>query len=200
MTRRIGLAGAAASLVSAGAAMAKATTSLIEVRGRAGETQGTLQVAGQSFACALGRSGIIAAKREGDGGTPVGRFPLRELRYRADRIVVPTTGLAAFPLSLADGWCDDPGDPAYNRLVKLPYAASHETLTRDDHLYDALVVIGYNDSPAIAGRGSAIFLHVARGAPGAFEPTAGCVALSIDDLRKVLALCRPQTEIDIRLI
>jgi L,D-peptidoglycan transpeptidase YkuD (ErfK/YbiS/YcfS/YnhG family) len=180
--------------------MAKGDPTLIEVRGRPGETQGTLKVAGQNFACALGKSGIVAAKREGDGGTPEGRFPLRELRYRADRIAAPLTGLLTYPLAVTDGWCDEPGDPAYNRLVKLPYPASHETLTRDDHLYDALVVIGYNDAPARTGLGSAIFLHVAKKAGGAFEPTAGCVALPIDDLHKVLAVCGPGTEIDIRLI
>jgi L,D-peptidoglycan transpeptidase YkuD (ErfK/YbiS/YcfS/YnhG family) len=173
---------------------------VIVVRGKAGETQGVLTIGRQRFPCALGKSGIITAKREGDGGTPEGRFPLRELRYRADRIPAPKTALAAYPIAVTDGWCDQPNDPAYNRLIKRPYAASHEILARDDHLYDLLVVIGYNDAPARPGLGSAIFLHVANGGAGAFEPTAGCVALPLDDLLTVLAQCGPGTEIDIRPI
>jgi len=144
--------------------------------------------------CAVGRSGFSANKREGDGATPVGEFPVREVFYRADRIAKPPTTLPCRPLAKADGWCDDPADPRYNRPVALPYAASHEEMMRSDGLYDLVVVLGYNDDPVIAGLGSAIFLHVA--APD-FSPTEGCVALALADLQSVAAALKPGDRIRI---
>ncbi len=138
--------------------------------------------------CALGRGGIRADKREGDGATPVGRFPLRRALWRADRLTQPVTGLPIQPISPCDGWCDAPEDPAYNRPVTRPHPTSHEALWRDDGVYDVIVVMGHNDDPVVAGLGSAVFLHVAR--PD-WEPTAGCVALALDDLLAVLADCGP---------
>jgi L,D-peptidoglycan transpeptidase YkuD (ErfK/YbiS/YcfS/YnhG family) len=134
--------------------------------------------------CALGRSGIGTQKREGDGATPVGAFAMRRLLFRPDRETRPTTALPSAVISPGDGWCDAPTDRAYNRPVGLPYPASAEQLWRDDHLYDLLVVLAYNDDPVVPGRGSAIFLHLA--APN-FAPTAGCVALGRDDLLTVIA-------------
>jgi L,D-peptidoglycan transpeptidase YkuD (ErfK/YbiS/YcfS/YnhG family) len=133
--------------------------------------------------CALGRAGIGAQKREGDGATPIGAFVLRRVFYRADRMPPPQTVLPCQGITPSDGWCDAPNDPAYNRLVALPYPASTETLWRDDHLYDLLVVLGHNDNPVVPGQGSAIFLHLAS--PD-YAPTAGCVALGRDDLLAVL--------------
>lgn len=134
--------------------------------------------------CAIGRSGFSAGKREGDGATPIGSFPVRQVFYRADRVATPSTNLPCRPLVEIDGWCNDPADPRYNCRVTLPYAASHEEMTRKDELYDLVVVLGYNDYPVIAGLGSAIFLHVA--APD-FAPTEGCVALALSDLQAVVA-------------
>ena len=134
--------------------------------------------------CAVGRSGFSTNKREGDGTTPIGEFPVRAVFYRADRITRPPTKLPCRPLVEADGWCDDPADPHYNRPVTLPYAASHENMMRPDGLYDLVVALGYNDDPVIAGLGSAIFLHVA--APD-FAPTEGCIALALADLQAVVA-------------
>lgn len=134
--------------------------------------------------CALGRSGISPGKREGDGATPVGAFAMRQLLYRPDRESRPRTALPISAISSQDGWCDAPRDKAYNRPVHLPYPASAEQLWREDHLYDLLVVLGYNDDPVVPGQGSAIFLHLA--APD-FAPTAGCVALKRDDLLTVIA-------------
>ena len=134
--------------------------------------------------CALGRSGISDQKHEGDGATPAGAFPMRQLLYRPDRESRPTTLLPCATISAGDGWCDAPRDKAYNRLVHLPYPASAEQLWREDHLYDLLVVLGYNDDPVVPGQGSAIFLHLA--APD-FAPTVGCVALKRDDFLTVIA-------------
>ena len=139
---------------------------------------------GKERRCALGRSGIRRDKREGDGTTPAGRFPLRRVLYRADRLDRPVTRLPCRALAPDDGWCDDPADANYTRPVKTPYEASHEALWRDDHLYDVIVVLNHNDDPIVPELGSAIFLHVA--APD-FAATAGCVALPLPDLLALLA-------------
>lgn len=158
-----------------------------------GERTGTLEVAGHRFDCALGRSGIVGQKREGDGGTPAGLFPLRTLYFRQDRLAALATPLPSHSITPDDGWCDAPDDPAYNRPVRLPYPASAETMWRTDHLYDIVIVLGYNDAPAVPGAGSAIFFHLANEKDGVLQPTEGCVALRLDDMRTVLALCGPGT-------
>jgi len=145
---------------------------------------------GRPFRCVLGKGGVRAEKREGDGATPIGRWRLRALLYRPDRLAPPKTGLIARALAPDDGWCDDPADPNYNRQVKTPFAASHERLWRDDHVYDVIVVLGHNDAPPVAGMGSAIFMHVAR-PDGA--PTEGCVTLALEDLLTILETCDAET-------
>lgn len=142
----------------------------------------------QSVPCILGRGGVRRDKREGDGATPVGSFPLRRVLWRADRLAMPDTALPCQPIATDDGWCDDPDDPAYNRPVKHPYPASAERLWREDPLYDVIVVIGHNDDPVVPGAGSAVFLHVARADGG---PTAGCVAFARADLLRLLRDCGP---------
>ena len=135
---------------------------------------------------ALGRSAIAALKREGDGATPLGRFPIRQALYRADRMPRPRTRLPIHAIRDGEGWCEDPADRNYNRLVKLS-PRSADRLTRDDNLYDLILVLGHNDRPRVRGRGSAIFVHLAR--PG-YAPTAGCIALSRHDLLMLLAELR----------
>ena len=148
------------------------------------ESAGWARWGARRMRCALGKGGVRAAKREGDGVTPAGAFTMRRVLYRADRAAAPTTRLPIAPISSDDGWCDDPADAAYNRPVKLPYAARAERLWRADRLYDLVVVLGHNDTPPVAGAGSAIFLHVAA---ADYAPTEGCVALAADELRAVLA-------------
>ena len=135
----------------------------------------------------IGKAGLVAAskKREGDQATPVGRWLLRHLYFRQDRVGQPVCCLPKTPITPACGWCDDPASPAYNRHVTMPFAAGHETMWRDDGAYDLVVMLGYNDAPPVAGRGSAIFLHCI--APGKTS-TAGCVAVARDDLLRFLAL------------
>ena len=150
---------------------------------------GRFDLAGRSVRCALGKGGAVPAevKREGDGATPIGDWPIRRVLYRPDKLSKPRTSLSVAPIAPDDGWCDAPGDPNYNRPVRLPYPASHERMWRDDDLYDLVVVLGYNDAPVVPGKGSAIFLHVAR--PD-FGPTAGCIALSRADVLDLLAKAR----------
>ena len=153
---------------------------------------GVLVWQGRQIRAALGRSGVSADKREGDGATPVGSFPLRRVMFRPDRVARPETALPVRALEPDDGWCDAPGHAAYNRLVKVPFAASHEALWRDDGLYDVIVDLGYNDDPVVEGRGSAIFLHVARPDYG---PTQGCVAVALPELLWLLAGCDARTRL-----
>ncbi len=150
---------------------------------------------GEITRCAIGRGGIHLEKKEGDGVTPIGDWVLRRIFYRPDRISPPTTALPIAPIAIDDGWCDAPGDPRYNILIKRPYPASHEAMWRDDHLYDLVVILGHNDNPPIAGQGSAIFLHVAK---ADYSPTEGCVALPLDVLTNLLKSCRPGDRLSIR--
>jgi len=153
---------------------------------------GMARMAGRSFRCAVGRGGVSSAKREGDGATPIGTWPLRQVLYRRDRGMRPVTALQTTALRPADGWCDAPSDPNYNRMVRHPYPASAEHLWRRDSIYDLIVVVGYNDAPVIPGKGSAIFLHVAR--PD-YSPTAGCVAFSRRDLVTILGMLSPASRL-----
>lgn len=156
---------------------------------------GRLSWPGGSTRAVCGRTGVTDDKREGDGASPAGCFPLIAAFYRADRVERPRTGLPIRPLAPDDGWVDDPADPQYNRCVTLPYAASHEDMWRVDPLYDVVVVIGYNSNPVIPGRGSAIFLHVAQ--PD-FSPTAGCIAVDLTALIELLPRLGPRSTITIR--
>jgi len=154
-----------------------------------------LQVGANLYRCAIGIGGAHRVKQEGDGRTPVGNFGLRRLYFRPDRLMAPESGLQASPLTPNLGWSDDPIDPShYNQLVTLPHQYSHERLWRSDRVYDVIVEIGYNDDPARAGRGSAIFIHVAR---DDYAPTEGCVALSLPDLLHVLRGCDDDTRIEV---
>ena len=141
---------------------------------------------------AIGPGGIGIKGGEGDGITPCGSFPAREIFYRADRIAKPVTALPLHAIRKDDGWCDAPDDPGYNRLVKLPYPASTETLWREDHLYDLVAVLGYNDDPVVPGKGSAIFLHLAR---ADFSATHGCVALAQSDWLAAIAQLEPGDQV-----
>ncbi len=134
--------------------------------------------------CAVGRGGIGIKKGEGDGITPIGNWPMRRILYRADKITKPESYLSITTINENDGWCDDPTDINYNQQIKLPYDNNHtnrgyEKLWRNDNLYDLIVILGHNDSPIIKGKGSAVFLHIAK---DGYLPTEGCVALAIESL------------------
>jgi L,D-peptidoglycan transpeptidase YkuD (ErfK/YbiS/YcfS/YnhG family) len=146
---------------------------------------GRLVLREQVYRAALGRGGVRLDKLEGDGATPVAVLPLRRLLYRADRVRAPECAVAVEPIAPDDGWCDDPAERDYNRMIRLPHDGHYEELWRRDALYDVIGVLGWNDAPVERGRGSAIFLHVAR---GDYAPTEGCIALALDDLRQVLAI------------
>jgi L,D-peptidoglycan transpeptidase YkuD (ErfK/YbiS/YcfS/YnhG family) len=144
---------------------------------------------------ALGRGGIRADKREGDGGTPRGIFHPLRVWWRADRLPRPRTRLPVRPIGPADAWCEDPADRRYNRPFRRSASEPGDRLRRDDHLYDLIIEIDHNTRPRIAGRGSAVFIHVAR---EGFEPTAGCVALRRRDVQILLSRLSPKTRIVIQ--
>lgn len=151
------------------------------------KSQGFLEFGSWRLPCALGRSGVRVFKREGDGATPRGIWKLRGGYFDRRKGRRPPTPIALQKIRADDGWCDDPADRNYNRPIRHPYPASAERLCRSDDLYGVVVVLGYNDRPRTRGRGSAIFLHVAR--PD-FAPTEGCIALRHDHLLRLLALLR----------
>jgi L,D-peptidoglycan transpeptidase YkuD (ErfK/YbiS/YcfS/YnhG family) len=146
--------------------------------------RGVLRCGSFTAACALGRGGVRHLKREGDGGTPAGRHRLLSLYVRRDRLPGPRSRLPMRAMRRNDGWCEDVASGNYNRALRLPSPAGHETMWRDDRLYDIVGVLDWNVSPRIRGRGSAIFLHLAR---SGFAPTAGCIALRLQDLKRLLA-------------
>jgi L,D-peptidoglycan transpeptidase YkuD (ErfK/YbiS/YcfS/YnhG family) len=143
---------------------------------------------------AVGKGGVRIEKKEGDGATPAGFFPLLSAMYRPDRVKPPVTDLPLTPLVKAHAWVDDPLDTNYNKLVELPYPAHVEKLWRTDAIYDLLVVIGYNINPTVSGAGSAIFLHIAR---PSFLPTVGCIAIERRYLAILIGLLGPGSMITI---
>jgi L,D-peptidoglycan transpeptidase YkuD (ErfK/YbiS/YcfS/YnhG family) len=156
----------------------------------------TLHFCGVSLRCAIGKAGAIAEKREGDGKTPLGSFALRKLFFRADRVRIPAhPSLSTYIITSEMGWCDDPLHPSYNQLVKLPFAASHEMLWREDNRYDIIIPLGYNDSPVVSGLGSAIFFHLAS---EEYTPTEGCVAIAVADMLKLLPHLNAESIMHIR--
>ena len=174
-------------------AMRRTSLSVIHVNTRPSRrSQGLLSTGPVSVPVALGRTGIKADKREGDGGTPAGRFRPVRLWWRADRLPRPQTRLPVRRIAADDAWCEDPNDRRYNHAYKRSATEPGDRLRRDDGLYDLIVEIDHNRRPRIAGRGSAVFIHIAR--PG-FGPTAGCIALKHHDLLALLRQLTPKTRI-----
>jgi len=168
---------------------------MVKVRSAAGDRRRGWLIAGATTVpVALGRSGIQANKREGDGATPRGRFRLRQVWWRADRGARPETLLPTRRIGAEDAWCEDPADRRYNRPIRLGPGVAGDRLWRKDRLYDLVIELDHNTRPRIAGRGSAVFVHVAR---DGFKPTAGCVALKPGALRRLLTRLSTRTGIEI---
>jgi L,D-peptidoglycan transpeptidase YkuD (ErfK/YbiS/YcfS/YnhG family) len=173
--------------------MRRAQLSSIHVRRRPGHrTQGILLAGPQAIPVVLGRSGILANKREGDGATPRGRFRLVRLWWRADRAVRPRTLLPVRHIAPDIAWCEDTADRRYNRAFRRSANEPGDRLWRSDRVYDLLIETDHNACPRVAGRGSGIFVHVCQPAR---TPTAGCVALQPGELRRLLARVGPKTRI-----
>jgi L,D-peptidoglycan transpeptidase YkuD (ErfK/YbiS/YcfS/YnhG family) len=176
--------------------MRRISLSFIRVTTRPGRrSRGLLQAGSLTIPVALGRAGIKADKREGDGRTPRGQFYPVRLWWRADRLWPPHTMLPLRRIGLADAWCEDPQDRRYNQQIRRSANEPGDRLCRDDTLYDLIIEIDHNTRPRVAGRGSAVFLHVAR--PG-YGPTAGCVAMRGQDLQRLLSRLSSKTRIVIQ--
>ncbi|MDR9394579.1 L,D-transpeptidase family protein [Roseovarius sp. SYSU LYC5161] len=141
---------------------------------------------GRQFPCTVGRGGISALKREGDGATPVGAHRIVGIQYRPDRLARPSSW--AVPTRPGDCWSDAPDQPDYNTLVRAPYGFSCETMRRPDPLYDLVIVTDWNWPRAEPWLGSCIFLHQWR-RPG--YPTAGCIGLRRDHLLRIAGALAP---------
>jgi L,D-peptidoglycan transpeptidase YkuD (ErfK/YbiS/YcfS/YnhG family) len=167
--------------------------SAIRVQRAAGDPRrGWLTADGWTLPVALGRGGILANKREGDGGTPKGTFRPLQLWWRADRHPRPRTFLPIRPIRPEDAWCENPQDRHYNQPIRLVRGQSGDRLTRDDHLYDFIVEIDHNSAPRIAGRGSAVFLHLAR---INYSPNEGCISMTKSAMLRLLRRLGPETKI-----
>jgi L,D-peptidoglycan transpeptidase YkuD (ErfK/YbiS/YcfS/YnhG family) len=180
--------------------MRQTSCSVIHARSRPGQrTRGVLLAGTRVLPVVFGRGGILADKREGDGATPRGRFRLVRLWWRADRWPRPRTLLPIRRITPDLAWCEDTADRRYNRPFRRSPSGrdrAGDRLWRDDHLYDFVIEIDHNTRPRVAGRGSAVFLHLAR--PGR-KPTAGCIAFELTDLRRLLPSLGPKTRISVRL-
>lgn len=156
-------------------------------------SEGHFVLAGQTYRCAIGKGGVRGVdKQEGDGATPLGLLPIRRVLYRADRLAAPDCNFPIEPIGPNDAWCENPALRTYNtQIIRLPDMTG-DRLWRDDHLYDVIAVLGWNDAPVVRNRGSAIFLHLAR--PD-YSPTDGCVALNLPDLSRALAAGLTEIEV-----
>ena len=146
------------------------------------------------FRCALGKGGIKQKEREGDFITPKGKFKLIKIYYRSDRIKKINSTLKKIKIKKNMGWCDDVSSNYYNKQIKINKKIGHEKLHREDNVYDIIVVLNYNLNPIIKGKGSAIFLHVAK---KNYNKTQGCIALKKNELLYLVSQIKKNTQIRI---
>lgn len=149
---------------------------------------------GITLQAAIGRSGVSAFKREGDGATPIAAMKLISGFTRGERIRLPQTPLSMRRIGAEMLWCDEPKHASYNRLVKAPFKPSHEEMKRADGLYDICLVMDWNITSRKRYGGSAIFFHLIK--PG-YQPTAGCVAVSLRDMKRLLPHLRKGTVVKV---
>ncbi len=137
------------------------------------------------FNCVFGKNGFTSGKVEGDEKTPLGLFAIEKIYFRSDRVQSFVSIYNLIPINKDDGWCDDVNSEYYNQFIKLPFGESHEELWREDELYDIIVVLDYNTNPVTKGKGSAIFMHVAK---ENMQYTKGCIAMKKQDLIALLGM------------
>ena len=150
---------------------------------------------GRTMPCSIGSGGMTETKTEGDGGTPIGQFRFMGSGYRPDRIKRPWPGRGVMhirPIGPRDIWSDDPKDPSYNQpKIGRDDPFSHETLRRADRMYDLFIITDFNWPNAVAGQGSAIFVHFWKQPR---RPTAGCIAFARKDLLWIVKRWRPESQ------
>ena len=144
--------------------------------------------------CAIGKRGIGVKKREGDQITPKGKFKIKYILYRKDRISNLKTKLLKKTINKKMGWCDDPKSIFYNKLIRLPSKYSFERLYKKNNTYDIILVLNFNINPTIKNKGSAIFIHVAT---KNYKKTEGCIAVNKKDLRQMVEKISKKTIVNI---
>jgi L,D-peptidoglycan transpeptidase YkuD (ErfK/YbiS/YcfS/YnhG family) len=155
----------------------------------------TLDVEGFKFKCSVGKNGLTSNKREGDKKTPKGIFELENLYYRNDKFKKPETMLKCIPIKKNMGWCHDVNNQEkYNKLIKINKKIKYEKMFRSDKKYDFLIPIKYNFKKPKVGKGSAIFIHLTKD----YKPTAGCIAIKLQDFLVLIKLLKRSTRIKIK--
>ena len=144
--------------------------------------------------CTIGKRGIGYKKKEGDQITPLGRYKIKYILYRKDRVKKINSGIKTIAITKNMGWCDDPNSKQYNKIIKLPSAFSYEKLYRRENIYDIILVLNYNMNPAKKNKGSAIFIHIAK---KNYKKTEGCVAIKKNELLKILKFLKSETIVKI---
>lgn len=143
--------------------------------------------------CAIGKKGIGYKKKEGDLITPKGKFKIKLILYRKDRVKLKTK-LRKVAIQKNMVWCDDPRSQKYNQLVRLPSNFRHEKLYKKENIYDIVLVLNFNMSPTKKNKGSAIFIHVAK---NNYKKTEGCVAIRKFALLKIVRELKTNTKVKI---
>ena len=147
---------------------------------------------GKKYKCSIGHNGFSDTKKEGDGCTPIGIFQVTDILFREDKLKHLVTNYHLQAISQSDGWCDGPSSSYYNKKIKYPFSDSAEKLYREDDRYDIVCITNHNQNPIIPEKGSAIFIHVAN---KDYSPTAGCIALSLQDLTEILSTLTKTTDL-----
>ena len=153
----------------------------------------TLKIDEFSFKCCIGKKGLKTKKVEGDLATPKGTYLLKKLYYRSDKFKKIETLIPKIRIKKNMGWCNDPKHKFYNSLIKISKKVKHEKMFRKDRKYDLVIVIDYNLKKPIPFKGSAIFIHLTQN----YKPTAGCIALSKNDMLVLLKIINKKTKINI---
>tara|TARA_B100001094_G_scaffold226103_1_gene220457 strand:+ start:421 stop:912 length:492 start_codon:yes stop_codon:yes gene_type:complete len=144
--------------------------------------------------CAVGKRGIGNKKKEGDQITPRGRFRIKSIFYRKDRVHYLKSKISKFQIRKNMGWCDDPKSRSYNKFIRFPFMYSAEKLYRKDNIYDIILVLNFNTNPTYKNKGSAIFIHVAK---KKFQSTKGCIAIAKIKLKELVKKIDNKTTINV---
>ena len=144
-----------------------------------------------SIKCVIGKNGLNKNKKEGDKSTPIGKFKLGPLYWRADKIEKPETNISCKKINKNMGWCNDIDSRFYNKEIKVNKKIKHEKLFRKDYKYNLFLVIKYNDKKIIKGKGSAIFIHLTKN----YKKTAGCIAVKEKDFLVMIKLLSNKSKI-----
>ena len=142
--------------------------------------------------CAIGKRGIGIKRKEGDLITPKGKYKIKYILYRKDRIKRIQSKIKKIAITKRMGWCDDPKSKDYNKLIKLPINYRYEKLYRKENIYDLILVLNFNMRPIVKKKGSAIFIHIAK---KNYKKTEGCVAINKISLLRVIKKLKNNTKV-----